>query len=156
MTGSQVRCLYLLSSGNKVPSMLTAAQMTDVRRFAGYAAPGTTMVVDANSDTVFVQFGVVTMSLYSRLTSLSPTEETVLTGAYLANLNSLESAIPLAGDNLDTEAAAVWKHNANEVRDRLALLAQWSLRMCVFLGVAPGPGLRIGPGLGSAIAVVRG
>lgn len=136
--------------------MLTDAQMTDARRFAGYAAPGTTMVVDADSDTVFVQFGVVTMSLFTRLTSLSVTEEAVLTGTYLANLNGLESAIPLAGDNLDTEAAAVWTRNANEVRDRLALLAQWSVRMCVFLGVAPGPGLQVGPGLGSAIAMVRG
>lgn len=136
--------------------MLTDAQMTDVRRFAGYAAPGTTMVLDANSDTVFVRYGVVTMSLYSRLTSLSASELVVLAGIYLANLSSLESAIPLAGDNLDTEAAAVWKHNANEVRDRLALLTQWSLRMCVFLGLAPGPGLQVGPGTGSAIAMVRG
>jgi len=136
--------------------MLTAAQMTDARRFAGYAAPGTTMVLDANSDTVYVQYGVVTMSLYTRLTSLSATEEVVLVGIYLANLNSLEGAIPLAGDNLDTDAAAVWKHNSHEVRDRLALLAQWSLRMCVLLGVAPGPGLQVGPGLGSAVSMVRG
>ncbi len=136
--------------------MLTDAQTTDARRFAGYAAPGTTMVVDANSDTVFVQYGVVTMSLFTRLTSLSVTEEAVLTGTYLANLNGLESAVPMAGDNLDTDKAAVWKHNANEVRDRLALLAQWSLRMCLFLGVAPGPGLQVGPGLGTAIPMVRG
>jgi hypothetical protein len=136
--------------------MLSDAQMTDARRFAGYAAPGTTVQVNANTDTVFVQHGVVTMSLYTRLTSLSATEEAVLIGTYLANLNSLEAAIPLSGDNLDTETAAVWRHNANEVRDRLALLAQWSLRMCVFLGVAPGPGLQGGPGLGSAVAMVRG
>ena len=136
--------------------MLTDAQITDVRRFAGYAAPGTTVVVAADNDTAFVQYGAVTMSLYTRLTSLSATEEVVLTGTYLANLNALESAVPLAGDNLDTDAAAVWKHNAHEVRDRLALLAQWSLRMCVFVGVAPGPGLQVGPGLGSAVAMVRG
>jgi hypothetical protein len=136
--------------------MLTDAQMTDARRFAGYAVPGTTVVLDANNDTVFVQYGAVTMSLYTRLTSLSASEEAVLTGVYLANLNGLEVAVPLAGDNLDTEVAAVWTHNANEVRDRLALLAQWSLRMCVFLGVAPGPGLQVGPGSGSAVAMVRG
>ncbi len=136
--------------------MLTDAQMTDARRFAGYAAPGTTMVVDADTDTVFVQYGSVTMSLYTRLTTLSASEEAVLTGVYLVNLIALESAVPLAGDNLDTSAAAVWTHNGNEVRDRLALLAQWCLRMCVFLGVAPGPGLQVGPGLGSAVAMVRG
>lgn len=136
--------------------MLTDAQMTDARRFAGYAASGTTTVVDADNDTVFARYGAVSMSLHTRLTSLSATEEVVLVGIYLTNLNSLEGAIPLAGDNLDTEAAAVWKHNATEVRDRLALLAQWCLRMCVFLGVAPGPGLQVGPGLGSTIAMVRG
>lgn len=136
--------------------MLTDAQMTDARRFAGYAVPGTTTVLDASSDTVFVRFGTASMSLFTRLASLSATEEAVLTGMYLANLNALEGAVPLAGDNLDTAVAAVWTHNANEVRDRLALLAQWSLRMCAFLGVAPGPGLQAGPGLGSAIAMVRG
>lgn len=136
--------------------MLTDSQITDARRFAGYAAPGTTMVANPDTDTVFVQYGGVTMSLYTRLTSLSASEEAVLTGVYLANLNTLESAVPLAGDNLDTDAAAVWTHNAHEVRDRLALLAQWSLRMCGFLGVAPGPGLQVGPGLGSSVAMVRG
>ncbi len=136
--------------------MLTDAQMTDARRFAGYAVSGTMMVIDANTDTVFVQYGMVTMSLYTRLTSLSASEEAVLTGTYLANLNTLENAVPLASDNLDTEAAAVWTHNSNEVRDRLALLAQWSLRMCSFLGVAPGPGLQVGPGLGSSVTMVRG
>lgn len=135
--------------------MLNDAQMTDARRFAGYAATGTTAAFDANTDTVFVRYGTVTMSLFTRLTSLRATEEAVLIGTYLANLNALESAVPLAGDNLDTEAAAVWKHNANEVRDRLALLAQWSLRMCAFLGLAPGPGLQAGPGLGSTVAMVR-
>jgi hypothetical protein len=136
--------------------MLTEAQMTDARRFAGYAAPGTTMAIDANTDTVFVQYGAVTMSLYTRLTSLSTSEEAVLTGTYLANLTMLESAVPLAGDNLDTDVAAVWTHNRDEVRDRLALLAQWSLRMCGFLGVAPGPGLQVGFGSGPTVAMVRG
>ncbi len=97
------------------------------------------------------------MSLLTRLASLSASEEAVLAGTYSGqSQRSGECAIPLAGDNLDTEAAAVWKHNATEVRDRLALLAQWCLRMCVFLGVAPGPGLQVGPGLGSTIAMVRG
>jgi hypothetical protein len=136
--------------------MLTDAQKTDARRFAGYAAVGTTGVPGANNDTVFVRYGTASMSLYARLAGLSATEEAVLTGVYLANLNALESAVPLAGDNLDTAVAAVWTRNADEVRDRLALLAQWSLRMCVFLGVTPGPGLQAGPGLGAGVAMVRG
>ncbi|MDE2302443.1 MAG: hypothetical protein KGK11_07760 [Sphingomonadales bacterium] len=126
--------------------------MTDARRYAGYAAAGTTMPIDANTDVVFVQYGSVTMSLWTRLSTLSASEEAVLTGIYLANLNMLEAAVPLAGDNLDTTSAAVWTHNPQEVRDRLALFNQWALRMCAFLGLAPGPGLQTGP----AAALVRG
>jgi hypothetical protein len=136
--------------------MLTAAQLTDVRRFAGYAAYGTTQPAIDIADTVFVHYGTEYMSLYTRLTTLSAPEEAVLTGTFLTNLNLLESAIPGAADNLDTEEAAVWRRNSNEVSDRLALLAQWGLRMCAFLGLAPGPGLQTGPGTGAAVAMVRG
>jgi hypothetical protein len=123
---------------------LTAAQMTDVRRFAGYAAYGTTQPETANTDTVFVVFGMVTMSLYTRLTSLQTAEEVVLTTTYLANLYTLETAIVGAASNLDTDQAAVWFHNKNEVCDRTALFNQWCLKMCQFLGLAPGPGLNAG------------
>lgn len=131
---------------------LTAAQMTDVRRYAGYWLAGTTQVTDADNDTVYVSFGGGSvMSLYRRLTSLSPSEEAVLT-TYLATLATLETAIPGAGANLDTDQAAVWKRNRDEVRDRARLFDDWRRRMCQFLGITPGPGLAGG----NAITIVRG
>lgn len=122
---------------------LTAAQMTDVRRYAGYWLAGTTQVTDADNDTVYVSFGGSVMSLYRRLTTLSASEEAVL-GTYLTTLATLEAAIPGAGANLDTDQAAVWHRNRSEVRDRAALFDDWRRRMCGFLGIAPGPALSAG------------
>lgn len=121
--------------------MLTDAQMTDVRRFLGYALAGTTMVIDQNQDVVYMTFGMVEMSLFTRLTTLSPTEESVLVTTYLTNLYMLENAIPKASCNLATDVAAVWTHNKNEVSDRFGLFDMWRRRLCSFIGIAPGPGL---------------
>jgi hypothetical protein len=119
---------------------LTDAQMTDVRRYAGYPLAGTTMTITDDQDVVYMQFGMVTMSLHRRLTSLSTNEETVL-GTYLTTLAGLETAVAGAGANLDTDQAAVWKRNRSEVGDRAALFDQWRFRMCAYLGLPPGPGL---------------
>ena len=123
---------------------LTAAQMADTRRYLGYAAVGTTMPIDANTDVVYVRFGMVNMSLYTRLTTLSAAEEAILTGTYLASLQQLESDILGANgirQNLDTEKAAVWTHNKDEYADRRALYNGTRRELCAFLGCAPGPGL---------------
>jgi hypothetical protein len=60
---------------------------------------------------------------------------------YLVTLNQLEAAVPTASDNLDSDAAATWKHNQNEIGDRLRLLDEWRRRLCSFFGVPPGDGL---------------
>lgn len=132
--------------------MLTDAQMTDVRRYAGYWIVGTTQPVNANTDTVYMRFGMTYMSLWTRLTTLSATEEAVLIGTYLTNLATLETAIVGASANLDTDVAAVWTHNKNEVADRSALFDMWRRKMCQFLGLPPGPGI----GGGANVAIVRG
>ena len=124
--------------------MLTAAQLTDVRRFMGYPLVGTTMAITNDQDVVYGHFGMVVMSLQQRLTSLSASEEAVMINTYLTNLYTLETAIPATGDNLDTESAAVWKHNAREQADREKLFDSWRRRLCGFIGFAPGPAL--GPG----------
>lgn len=131
--------------------MLTDAQMTDVRRFMGYQLVGTTMPITGSQDLVYGRFGMVIMSLYTRLTTLSASEESVLINTYLTNLYALESAIPATGANLDTDQAAVWKHNANEQADRDRLFDSWRRRLCGFIGFAPGPSL----GNGGA-RIVRG
>lgn len=68
-------------------------------------------------------------------------EEGVVRTTFLANLTTLETAIPGTSANLDTDAAAVWTHNKNELRDREALYSNWRRKLCGFLGVPPGPDL---------------
>ncbi len=79
-------------------------------------------------------------ALEYRMNNLSPNEETV-TLTYIATLSQLELAVPMATENLDSDAAAGWQHNRYEVADRLRLLDSWRRRLCAFLGVPPGEGL---------------
>lgn len=119
---------------------LTAAQMTDARRFLGYGLSGTTQPVNGDQDTVYLGFGMITMSLYTRLTSLSASEEAILVN-YLGNLTQLEAAVIAAGANLDTDKAAVWTRNRSEVWDRTALYNQQRRAFADFLGCPHGPAL---------------
>ena len=121
---------------------LSAQQLADVRRFAGYPALGTDTPADDSRDFSYawVSPGVL-QTLQHRLTHLTPENESTLVTIYLATLPGLESAILGAGDNLDTESAAVWKRNASEVADRTALFNQHRRAMCGFLGIPPGPAL---------------
>ena len=113
----------------------TLAELTDIRRFCGYSLYG-------NSASGFMgyRFFEVQGFLEYRMLNASPTEIQVVR-QYLASLYGLEQAIPAAGQNLDTEKAAVWTHNKNEVADRGALFDGWCKRLCAFFGVPPGPGL---------------
>lgn len=130
---------------------LTSQQMADTRRYMGYSVVGTTNTIGPQYDVVYGRFGMVTMSLYTRLTTLTTEEESTLISVYLTNLATLESAILLTSDNLDTDQAAVWKHNKNEQADRDRLFDSWRRRMCAFIGFAPGPGV----GSGSSVSLTR-
>ncbi|BDD93531.1 hypothetical protein PanNE5_29710 [Pandoraea sp. NE5] len=132
--------------------MLTAQQLADVRRHAGYPLLADTVADDSRDFAYGWVSPGVWQTLNHRLTHLRPEEETVLVTTYLTNLAVLETAVTAASDNLDTAQAAVWKHNPNEVRDRLALFDTWRRRMCAFIGIAPGP--MLGPG-GSTISLGR-
>ena len=115
--------------------MFTDQQKTDVRRFCGYPAYGA--AADGNMGwRFFTAYG----ALEYRMNNLLPQEESVVT-AYLATLNQLEQAVPPASDNLDSDGAASWTHNHNEVADRLRLFDAWRRRLCAFLGVPAGEGL---------------
>lgn len=111
------------------------SDLVDIRRFAGYPAYGTGVIVFP-----FPWWFQYYQALETRLQNLTANEATVVQ-TYLTNLRTLEAAIPGAGANLDTDQAAVWKHNANEVRDRTRLYDDWRMRLCGFLGVPPGPDL---------------
>lgn len=116
--------------------MFTDAEKTDIRRFAGYPAYGA-VPSSFQSYRFFKAYG----TLEYRMANLSAAEEAVVRTTYLANLATLESAIPAASANLDTDQAAVWVHNKREVADREGLFASWRLKLCQFLGVPPGPAL---------------
>ena len=105
--------------------MLTAQQMSDVRRYAGYPMLGDT-VADDSRDFAYGWVSPGTwQTLQHRLTSLRPEEEATLISVYLTNLATLELAIPSTSDNLDTAQAAVWTWNKNEQRDREKLFDGW-------------------------------
>jgi hypothetical protein len=110
----------------------TDTEKTDIRRFCGYPAYGAA-ATDMESWRFFQVYGL----LEFRMNNLSDAE-TAIVRRYLATLRVLELAIPQAGDNLDTDQAAVWTHNRDEVRDRAKLFDDWCRRLCGFFGIPPG------------------
>jgi hypothetical protein len=114
----------------------TNAEKVDIRRHCGYPMFGG-VPSSFQSYRFFTAYG----TLEYRMNNMLAEEEAVVRTTYLANLTTLETAIPAAGANLDTDQAAVWKHNKNEVRDRAALFNKWRRDLCSFIGVPPGPGL---------------
>lgn len=122
---------------------LTDAQRAAVRRYAGYPQVGSNHTTDASRDFAYGwTLPGVWETLSSILDNLRPENEDTLVNVYLTKLASLETAITSASDNLDTNEAAVWKRNTNEVADRTSLFRQWRREMCAFLGIAPGPSLQ--------------
>lgn len=134
---------------------LTDAQKVDVRRWAGYAVSGDDDVV-VFSDPVYFRSGAPgdlnALTMSGRLDHLTASEETVLVDTFLTPIAALEAAILTAGDNLDTNTAAVWTRNVNEHSDRERLFMSVCRRMCAFLGIPPGPGLGAG---GANVRLVR-
>ena len=112
----------------------TEAQKVDIRRFCGYGAYGA-----GPSGFQGWRFFQAYGTLEFKMNNLDPSEEAVITTTYLTNLYTLETAIVGASANLDTDEAAVWKHNKNEVKDRRELFDDWRRRLCQFLGIPPGP-----------------
>ncbi|HME19844.1 MAG TPA: hypothetical protein VKI44_00505 [Acetobacteraceae bacterium] len=111
------------------------SEKTDIRRFCGYPAYGA--AASGFDDWRFFQaYGL----LEYRMNNLSAAEEAVVR-RYLGTLTVLEFAVPRAGDNLDTDQAAVWTRNRDELRDRTRLFDDWRRRLCSFFGIPLGPAL---------------
>lgn len=117
-----------------VAYQFTSAQLVDIRRHAGYPAYGDGAVVFP-MPWIYRAY----LALEYRLQHMSTDEGNVVVNTYLTNLTTLETAIPASSANLDTDQAAVWRHNKSEVADRAALFDSWRRRLCNFLGVPPGP-----------------
>ena len=124
------------TSTGYVSTPLTDAEKVDIRRFCGYpmyvAGPA-----GFQSWRFFQAYGV----LEFRLNNMAAAEYQVLR-QHLAQLYPLETAIPAVTGNLDTDQAAVWYRNKNEMADRRALFGNWRRHLCAFLGVPPGPELQ--------------
>ncbi len=109
-------------------------EKTDIRRYCGYPAHGVGGLLEGWR--YYQVYGL----LEYRLLWLSGAEEAVVR-QYLATLAVLETAVADAGKNLDTDQAAMWTRNPNEVRERVALFDEWRRRLVGFMGVPPGPAL---------------
>lgn len=113
----------------------TDAEKADIRRYCGYPAYGA-----ANSAMQSWRYFQIYGLLEFRMNNLSE-EEAAIVRRYLGTLTVLELAVPRSGENLDTDQAAVWTRNRDELRDRMRLFDDWRRRLCGFFGVPPGPAL---------------
>lgn len=119
---------------------LTDAERVDARRFMGYPAYG-----PGNSGFQGWRFFDAYGTLEFRLTNASDAELVVIR-QYLVSLTSLEQDILNATSKIGIDQAAVFKRNANEIRDRQRLLDDWRRRFCGFLGIPAGEALTGGGG----------
>lgn len=110
-------------------------ELTDIRRHCGYPAYG----VGASGFQGWRFFQAYGLLEY-RMQNLAPQEELVVR-TYLAQLASLEIDVTGTAARLDTEQAAVWTRNPQELRERTRLFDGWRRRLCGFMGVPPGPAL---------------
>ncbi|HHH0170782.1 TPA: hypothetical protein ACPZI6_001238 [Yersinia enterocolitica] len=123
--------------------MLTDQQVSDVRRYLGYPMLGDT-TADSSRDFAYGWVSPGTwQTLQHRLDSLRPEEEVTVLN-YLDKISVLEEAVTDSSENLDTDQAAVWYHNKNEVSDRMKLFRLWRRELCGFIGIHPGPALGSG------------
>jgi hypothetical protein len=113
---------------------LSQADIEDIRRFAGYPVAAAMMFQDVELAAYSAQLDLI-------LAGLTESQIAALQASYLTPLRTLESAIPAAGQNLDTDRAAVWYHNKSEIQDRVDLFMITRRSMCFFMGIPPGAGV---------------
>lgn len=113
---------------------LSQADVEDLRRYAGYPVGASMMFQDPELAAYSTQLDTI-------VAGLSENQIAVLQASYLTPLRTLENAIPAAGQNLDTDRAAVWYHNRSEIQDRVDLFMITRRSMCFFVGIPPGAGV---------------
>lgn len=117
------------------------SEKTDIRRFCGYGAFGSQALPASG-----YRFATAYGTLEYKLNNMMAAEEAVARN-YLTSLSQLETDIIGASGirtNLDTDEAAVWKHNKREYHDRKALFDGTRRELCAFLGIPTGPSLGAG------------
>ena len=119
---------------------LSDQEKEDVREFCGYPLYG-------NGTVIFPApwVNVYWLALETRMNTMQPAE-LQNTRYKLSVLYPLDLAIFTAGGTLQVDTAAVFKRNANEMKERHRLFDHYRKRLCQFLGVPPGPNLNQGDG----------
>lgn len=115
---------------------LSETEKEAVRYYCGYSMYGLQALPASG-----VRFSVVYGTLEYKMINLQPGEEDRVRDIFLAKLAVLEEDTYDVRDNIDTDQAAVWYHNKQEIRDRIKLFNYWRLKLCAFLGIPPGEGL---------------
>lgn len=113
---------------------LAQSDIDDTRRFAGYP-------VESALAYQPLELVAYSQQLSAILQGLTDNQITILQTQYLVPLRQLEPAIISAGQNLDTDRAAVWFHNKNEVQDRDNLYMITRRKLCFWLGIPAGAGI---------------
>jgi hypothetical protein len=117
--------------------MFTDAEKIAIRRFCGYPVFG-----KSPTQGFGYRFHPHYETLEWKLNHLSADEAAIIRQTYLPRLSQLETdMIDKTAENIDTDQAAVWKHNKAEHRDRAALFDDLRRRFCGYLGIPPGPDL---------------
>lgn len=114
---------------------LSDQDMVDIRRHTGYGAFG---APGSNRSLMYYRYYPIFTMLEYRMANFSDTEIATCQ-TYIAQCNTLETAIWSASDNLDTRKAAVWEWNTDEVGDRMELYVLACKKLCSFLQVPVGP-----------------
>lgn len=119
-----------------VETPLTLDELVMCRKYMGYPALGG-INSGEQSWRFFQQYGFNEW----RFKNMAPAELAQVR-QYLGRCIALEADIYGSKANLDTDTAAVWKHNANETRDRIGLYNYFREQLCGFFGIPVGPYLK--------------
>lgn len=123
---------------------MTEAQKDEVRRHAGFPVFG--FGVGTTPPTFGYRYLEWYLILEYRMNNLSQNQVNLLMNVYVSACNVALNAIIGSSNNLDTDRAAVWYHNKNEVKDRFELYKLQCQLLIEFIG-APGPSRLLGAGI---------
>lgn len=114
--------------------LFTGAQVVAIRWYCGYGTYAAYGYVLAGSGmaTLDTQIGKIVANEQAAIVNI------------LTLLPTLDTALQGASANLDTDQAAVWTHNKNEIADRTKLFNYYRRRLCALFNVPPGPELMAG------------
>lgn len=110
--------------------LFNGAQVAAIRYYCGYGS--------------YAKFGYVLAGQMATLDTQMAgmvAAEVVQVTTLLELLPTLDVALQGASANLDTDQAAVWTHNKNEIQDRARLFRMYRVRLCTLFNIDPGPGI---------------